>query len=136
MLEIDMRGTTSRQVTMLGWIDPGELIPANHPIRKIRPLAEAALKDLEPTFERMYAQIGRPSIPPEQLPESCPWMALHSIRSERQLCERLRYDPLCFHVACAREPRLADVGHLLSALLAAALASASSVLITRRMAAR
>ena len=70
-----MRGTTSRQVTMLGWIDPGELIPANHPIRKIRPLAEAALRDLEPTFERMYAQIGRPSIPPEHLLKSCLLMA-------------------------------------------------------------
>ena len=93
-LEIDMRGTTSRQVTMLGWIDPGELIPANHPIRKIRPLAEAALKDLEPTLERMYAQIGRPSIPPEHLLESCLLMALYSIRSERQFCERLRYDLL------------------------------------------
>ncbi len=93
-LEIEMRGTTSRQVTMLGWIDPGELIPANHPIRKIRPLAEAALKDLEPTLERMYAQIGRPSIPPEHLLESCLLMALYSIRSERQFCERLRYDLL------------------------------------------
>ncbi len=89
-----MRGTTSRQVTMLGWIDPGELIPANHPIRKIRPLAEAALRDLEPTFERMYAQIGRPSIPPEHLLKSCLLMALYSIRSERQFCERLRYDLL------------------------------------------
>ena len=89
-----MRGTTSRQVTMLGWIDPGELIPANHPIRKIRPLGEAALRDLEPTFERMYAQIGRPSIPPEHLLKSCLLMAPYSIRSERQFCERLRYDLL------------------------------------------
>ena len=54
-----MRGTTSRQVTMLGWIDPEELIPANHPIRKVKPLAEAALRELEPTFQKMYAQIGR-----------------------------------------------------------------------------
>ena len=53
-----MRGTTSRQVTMLGVIDPEQLIPADHPIRRIRPLVEAALVDLEPTFERMYAEIG------------------------------------------------------------------------------
>jgi len=79
-----MRGTTSRQVTMLGVIDPEELIPGNHPIRRIKPLAEAALRDLEPTFEAMYAQIGRPSIPPEHLLKSCLLMALYSIRSERQ----------------------------------------------------
>lgn len=49
---------------------------------------------LEPTFERIYAQIGRPSIPPEHLLKSCLLMALYSIRSERQFCERLRYDLL------------------------------------------
>ena len=50
--------------------------------------------DLEPTFERMYAEIGRPSIPPEHLLKSCLLMALYSIWSERQFCERLRYDLL------------------------------------------
>ncbi|HUY55251.1 MAG TPA: IS5 family transposase [Candidatus Nanopelagicaceae bacterium] len=89
-----MRGTTSRQVTMLGWIDPEELIPVNHPIRRVKLLAEAALRELEPTFAGMYAQIGRPSIPPEQLLNSCLLMALYTIRSERQFCERLRYDLL------------------------------------------
>ena len=61
---------------------------------RIWPLAEAALRDLEPTFMAMYAQIGRPSIPPEHLLKSCLLMALYSIRSERQFCERLRYDLL------------------------------------------
>jgi transposase len=89
-----MRGATSRQVTMLGWIDPGELIPANRRILRIGWLAEAALRDLELTFERMYAQIGHTSIPPEHLLKSCLLMALYSIRSERQFCERLRYDLL------------------------------------------
>jgi transposase len=79
---------------MLGAIDPERLIPANHPIRRVKPLAEAALRELEPTFERMYAQIGRPSIPPEHLLKSCLLMALYSIRSERQFWERLRYDRL------------------------------------------
>jgi transposase len=79
---------------MLGVIDPEQLIPANHPIRRVKPLAEAALRELEPTFERMYARIGRPSIPPEHLLKSCLLMALYSIRSERQFCEQLRYDLL------------------------------------------
>jgi len=76
-----MRGTTSRQVTMLGVISPEELIPANHPICRIKPLAEAALRGLEPTFEDMYAQIGRPSVPPEPLLKSYLLMARYSIRS-------------------------------------------------------
>ena len=84
-----MRGSTSRQVTVPGSIDPGELIPTNHPIRKIRPLAEVALKGLEPTFERMYPQMGRPSVPPEHLLTSSPLMALYSIRSEPQVFEAL-----------------------------------------------
>jgi len=89
-----MRGTTSRQVKMLEVIDVEELIPANHPIRQVKPLAEAALGDLELTIEAMYAQNGRPSIPPEHLLKRCLFMARYSIRSERQFCERLRYDLL------------------------------------------
>jgi len=79
---------------MLGWIDPEELIPANHPIRRVKPLAEAALRELEPAFQGMYSQIGRPSIPSEQLLKSCLLMGLYTIRSERQFCEQLRYDLL------------------------------------------
>lgn len=66
---------------MLSRISPEELIPAGRPIRRIKPLAEAVLRDLEPTFGTMYAQIGRPSIPPEHLLKSCPLIALYSMRS-------------------------------------------------------
>ncbi|HVB52847.1 MAG TPA: transposase [Candidatus Acidoferrales bacterium] len=86
-----MRGTTSRQIAMLGVIDPEQLIPADHLIRRVRPLVAAALAELEPTFEHMYAEIGRPSIPPEHLLKSCQLMAFYSIRSKRQFCERLGY---------------------------------------------
>src|ERR687883_1741669 len=88
-----MRGSTARQTTMFTVLDPGDLIPERHPIRVIPPLAESALKGLEPTFEEMYAKVGRPSIPPELLKASL-LMALYSIRSERQFCERLQYDLL------------------------------------------
>ena len=81
-------------MTMLGWSDLEELIPADHSIRRVRPLSEAGLRDLEPTFETMCAKIGRPSITPEHLLKSCLLMMLYSIRSERQFCERLRYDLL------------------------------------------
>jgi transposase len=89
-----MRGSTNRQVTMLGLVDPSELIPKRRPIRQIRPLVDLALERLEPTFEAMYAEVGRPSIPPEHLLKSSLLIAFYSIRSERQFCERLQYDLL------------------------------------------
>ena len=49
---------------------------------------------LSPTFDRMYAANGRASIPPEHLLKACLLMALFSVRSERQFCERLEYDLL------------------------------------------
>jgi transposase len=55
---------------------------------------ESALAALEPAFEAMYAKVGRPSIPPEQLLKASVLMALYSIRSERQFCEQLRYNLL------------------------------------------
>jgi Transposase domain (DUF772) len=42
----------------------------------------------------MYAEVGRPSIPPERLLKSMLLMALYSVRSERQFCEQLDYNLL------------------------------------------
>ena len=89
-----MRGTTNLQVTMLSTLTSDSLIPADHPIRRIKPVVEAVLADLEPEFDAMYAATGRHSVPPEQLLKATVLMALYSIRSERQFCERLRYDLL------------------------------------------
>src|SRR5215469_15223993 len=89
-----MRGSTARQVTMLGLVDPDQLIPADHPIRDVKPIVAAALKELEPVFAGMYSEAGRRSIPPEHLLKACLLMAFYSIRSERQFCARLRYDLL------------------------------------------
>ena len=89
-----MRGRTDRQAEMLLGVDVEEFIPANHPIRRIRRLTDQVLADLSPRFSAMYSTIGRPSVPPEHLIKGTLLMALCSIRSERQFCERLRYDLL------------------------------------------
>jgi transposase len=89
-----MRDTTNLQVTMLSTLTSDSLIPADHPIRRIKPVVEAVLADLEPEFDTMYAATGRHSVPPEQLLKATVLMALYSIRSKRQFCERLRYDLL------------------------------------------
>jgi len=89
-----MRGEAERQRTMLSVVSPEHRIRADHPIRRIKALADAELTRLSPVFDQMYAERGRPSIPPERLLKACLLIALYSIRSERQLCEQLEYNLL------------------------------------------
>jgi transposase len=89
-----MRGKQDKQVTMLCALTPDQLVPLDHPIREIKPIVDRALSGLSATFNRMYAEVGRPSIPPEHLLKASLLIALYSIRSERQFCERLQYDLL------------------------------------------
>ena len=89
-----MRGNAARQVEMLTAVTPDDLVPQGHPIRRIKPMVARALAQLSPTFARMYAPNGRASIPPEHLLKAGLLMALYSVRSERQFCERLEYDLL------------------------------------------
>ena len=76
---------------MLLAVTPDSFIPEEHPIRRIKPIVESALARLSSLFDGMYADRGRPSIPPEHLLKANLLIALYSIRSERQFCERLRY---------------------------------------------
>lgn len=86
-----MRGKQTSQMTF-STVSPDSRVPAGHPIRAIKQLADAALSDLSPIFDEMYSSVGRPSIPPERLLKGSLLMALYSVRSERQFCERLDYD--------------------------------------------
>ena len=89
-----MRGTAEKQAMILSAVTPDQLVPQDHPIRQIKPIVDRALVELSPTFNEMYAEGGRPSVPPEHLLKGCLLIALYSIRSERQFCERLQYDLL------------------------------------------
>ena len=89
-----MRGKPERQLAMLSSLSTEDLIPADHPIRRIRKVVEDVLAELDGEFDAMYSRIGRPSIPPEQLLKATVLMALYSLRSERAFCERLNYDLL------------------------------------------
>jgi transposase len=79
---------------MLTSLSTEDLIPADHPIRRIRAVVDAVLAELDPVFDQMYAAGGRRSVPPEVLLKSTVLMAMYSIRSERAFCERLNYDLL------------------------------------------
>lgn len=89
-----MRGPEAQQAAMLVAVVADDLVPQNHPIRAIRRIVDRVLRELSPLFDAMYAPDGRPSIPPEHLLKSLVLIALYSIRSERQFCERLQYDLL------------------------------------------
>ncbi len=89
-----MRGEVDPQPTMFSYVDLESRIPKHHPIRKIRRIVDKALPDLEAAFERMYSDRGRPSIPPEQLIRALLLQIFYTIRSERQLMERIDYDLL------------------------------------------
>ena len=89
-----MRGRRDPQITMLAFVDVEERVPPDHPLRAVRRLADEALADLSATFDQMYADCGRPSIPPERLLKASLPIALYSIRSERAFCEELQYNLL------------------------------------------
>ena len=76
---------------MLAFVDLDERVPASHPLRVIKQFAEAALAELSPVFDQMYAAGGRPSIPPERLLKASLLISLYSVRSERAFCEELDF---------------------------------------------
>jgi transposase len=89
-----MRGFDHQQSDMFSYVSPEHRVPAEHPLRAIRSLVDAALRRLSPLFERMYAAVGRPSIAPEKLLRALLLQIFYSIRSERLLMEQLDYNLL------------------------------------------
>lgn len=89
-----MRGEERRQRSMLMVVNLEERIPKEHPLRRIKQMADEALKELSPIFGQMYSALGRPSIPPERLLKASLLMALYTVRSERMFCEQLDYNLL------------------------------------------
>ena len=69
-------------------------MPRDHPLRAIRAMVDEVLKQLSPRFDTMYAKVGRPSIPPEQLLRAQLLQMLYSVRSERLLMEEIDYNLL------------------------------------------
>ena len=89
-----MRGADTKQASMLSLLTPEKRVPEKHPLRAVKAMAEAALKDLSSVFDRMYSSIGRSSIPPERLLKASLLMAFYTVRSERLFCEQLDYNIL------------------------------------------
>ena len=79
---------------MFSYIDLEKRIRQDHPLRTIRRLVDDALAAMDRAFADLYSALGRPSIPPERLLRAMLLQAFYSIRSERQLMERLDHDLL------------------------------------------
>jgi transposase len=89
-----MRGTDHLQSGMFSYISAEQRVARDHPLRAIRVMVDAALRNMGPQFETMYAKVGRPSIAPEKLLRALLLQVLYTVRSERMLMEQLDYNLL------------------------------------------
>src|SRR5476651_765206 len=89
-----MRGSDPKQDGMFSYVSPEQRIPAEHPLRPLRTMVDDILKEMSPRFAKLYADRGRPSIPPERLLRALLLQILYTVRSERLLMEQLNYNLL------------------------------------------
>jgi transposase len=89
-----MRGDDLRTDGLFSYVSCEGRVARDHPLRRILPLVDGALAGLSCEFTKLYAPIGRPSIPPEKLLRALLLQAFYSVRSERQLMEQLDYNLL------------------------------------------
>ena len=89
-----MRGEDQKSAGIFSYVRLEERVPRDHPLRAIRALVDAVLAELSPSFEALYARVGRPSVPPERLLRALLLQAFYTVRSERLLMEQLDYNLL------------------------------------------
>lgn len=89
-----MRGTDHHSERLFSYVRPDSRVPADHPLRAIRKITDAAFAQLSDRFDALYSDVGRPSIPPEKVLRALLLQAFYSVRSERQLMEQMDYNLL------------------------------------------
>jgi transposase len=89
-----MRGRISQQSQMFSYVDLDSRVPGTHPLRRIKELSDAALRNMDSQLTALYSPIGRESIPPEQLLKASLLQIIYGIRSERQLMEQIQFNML------------------------------------------
>lgn len=107
-----MRGSDTAGGSLFSYVDLEKRVRADHPLRVIRGIVNIALADLSAAFDSLYAPSGRESIPPERLLRALLLQAFYSIRSERQLVERIEAER-----SCARPSRTSSRPPMLSSQL-------------------
>ena len=94
LLRRGMRGSDEQQEAVFSYVSAEKRIAADHPLRRIRTMTDAALRELSGAFDQLYAAGGRPSIAPEKLLRALLLQVLYSRRSERLLMEEMDYNLL------------------------------------------
>jgi transposase len=89
-----MRGDDRQPSAMFSYVSAEQRVPQDHPLRAIRTLVDDILREMSREFDRLYSEIGRPSIPPERLLRAQLLQVFYSIRSETLLMEQLDYNLL------------------------------------------
>ena len=89
-----MRGSDAVAGSLFSYVDLEKRVRAEHPLRVIRSIVNDALLAMSADLDALYAPLGRESIPPERLLRALLLQALYSIRSERQIVERIEFDLL------------------------------------------
>lgn len=89
-----MRGIDHQQGDMFSYLSPEQRVRRDHPLRAVRAMTDEILERMSPLFDAMYAEGGRPSIPPEKLLRAQLLQMLYSVRSERLLMEEIDYSIL------------------------------------------
>lgn len=89
-----MRSPDVQQLGIFSYVSVESRVPEDHPIRKLRVLADTILRELDELFNERYAEGGRPSIPPERILRASLLQVVYSIRSERLLMEQMNYNLL------------------------------------------
>jgi transposase len=89
-----MRGNESKQQPVFSYVSLEERVPADHPLRAIRLIVDEILAGMSKSFDEVYAESGRPSIPPERLLRALLLQMFFSVRSERMLMQQLDYNLL------------------------------------------
>src|SRR5579883_1053987 len=89
-----MRGPDEQTSHLFSYVVPEDRVRPDHPLRAIRRMTDEILAALSPRFDAMYSELGRPSIPPEQLLRALLLQSLYTIRSERLLMEEIDYSIL------------------------------------------
>src|SRR6516164_9932690 len=89
-----MRGQVDPQAEMFSYFSPESRVPGDHPLRSIKAHTDRVLEQLSGELDALYAETGRPSIPPERLLKGQLLIALYSVRSDRLFCQMLDYNIL------------------------------------------
>src|SRR4249920_3137245 len=89
-----MRGIDHQQADMFSYLSPEARVRKDHPLRAVRSMTDEILSNMSPLFDAMYAEGGRPSIPPEKLLRAQLLQMFFSVRSERLLMEEIDYSIL------------------------------------------